>query len=115
MSDACLFMAVDLLQLDPNYARTQFWLGRVYSQKRMHSEAIAASRKILEAMPDSNLALTEMAYSLAAGRPPNRSEQNFTTAGGEIRAVFCAELQPRCNSHLAQRARGSYEVHATGV
>ena len=54
------------LQLDPNYARTQFWLGRVYSQKQMHSEAIAASRKILEAMPDSNLALTEMAYSLAA-------------------------------------------------
>jgi TolB-like protein/DNA-binding winged helix-turn-helix (wHTH) protein/Flp pilus assembly protein TadD len=55
------------LQLDPNYARTQFWLGRVYSQKQMHSEAIAASRKVLEAMPDSNLALTEMAYSLAAG------------------------------------------------
>ncbi len=76
------------LQLDPNYARTQFWLGRVYSQKQMHSEAIAASRKILEAMPDSNLALTEMAYSLAAGgrqtearkilrRLEERSERSF--------------------------------------
>jgi TolB-like protein/DNA-binding winged helix-turn-helix (wHTH) protein/Tfp pilus assembly protein PilF len=57
------------LQLDPNYVRTHFWLGRVYSQKGMHKEAIAASEKILEAMPDSTLGLTEMAYSLAvAGR-----------------------------------------------
>ena len=29
------------MQLDPNYVRTHFWLGRVYSQKGMHSEAIA--------------------------------------------------------------------------
>lgn len=57
------------MQLDPNYARTQFWLGRVYSQKGMHREAIAASEKLLAAMPDSTLGLTEMAYSLAvAGR-----------------------------------------------
>lgn len=57
------------MQLDPNYVRTHFWLGRVYSQKGMHKEAIAASEKILEAMPDSTLGLTEMAYSLAvAGR-----------------------------------------------
>jgi TolB-like protein/DNA-binding winged helix-turn-helix (wHTH) protein len=57
------------MQLDPNYVRTHFWLGRVYSQKAMHREAIAASEKILEAMPDSTLGLTEMAYSLAvAGR-----------------------------------------------
>jgi TolB-like protein/DNA-binding winged helix-turn-helix (wHTH) protein/Tfp pilus assembly protein PilF len=57
------------LLLDPNYGRTHFWLGRVYSQKGMHRGAIAASEKILEAMPDSTLGLTEMAYSLAlAGR-----------------------------------------------
>src|SRR4029079_17017119 len=57
------------MQLDPNYARTQFWLGRGYSQKGMHREAIVASEKILAAMPDSTLGLTEMAYSLAvAGR-----------------------------------------------
>jgi TolB-like protein/DNA-binding winged helix-turn-helix (wHTH) protein len=57
------------MQLDPKYVRTHFWMGRVYSQKGMHWEAIAASEKILEAMPDSTLGLTEMAYSLAvAGR-----------------------------------------------
>jgi TolB-like protein/DNA-binding winged helix-turn-helix (wHTH) protein/Tfp pilus assembly protein PilF len=57
------------MQLDPNYVRTHFWLGRVYSQKGMHREAIAAAEKILEAMPDSTLGLTEMGYSLAvAGR-----------------------------------------------
>jgi TolB-like protein/DNA-binding winged helix-turn-helix (wHTH) protein/Tfp pilus assembly protein PilF len=54
------------MQLDPNFARTHFWLGRVYSQKGMHAEAIAASKKILDAMPDGTLGLTEMAYSLAA-------------------------------------------------
>jgi len=32
----------------------------------MHREAIMASEKILETMPDSNLGLTEMAYALAA-------------------------------------------------
>ncbi len=54
------------MQLDPSYARTHFWLGRVYSQKGMHKEAIASARKILDAMPDSTVGLTEMAYSLAA-------------------------------------------------
>src|SRR5205814_2899499 len=43
------------MQLDPNYVRTHFWLGRVYSQKGMHREAIAAAEKILESMPDSTL------------------------------------------------------------
>jgi TolB-like protein/DNA-binding winged helix-turn-helix (wHTH) protein/Flp pilus assembly protein TadD len=79
------------IQLDPTYARTHFWLGRVYSQKGMHKEAIAASKKILEAMPDSTLGLTEMAYSLAAaghqteareilGRLEERSKNIFVPA-----------------------------------
>jgi len=79
------------LQLDPNYTRTHFWLGRVYSQKGMHREAIAAAEKILEAMPDSTLGLTEMAYSLAAagrktearqilGRLEEKSKSTFVPA-----------------------------------
>jgi TolB-like protein/DNA-binding winged helix-turn-helix (wHTH) protein/Flp pilus assembly protein TadD len=63
------------LQLDPNYVRTHFWLGRVYSQKGMHREAIAASEKILEAMPDSTLGLTEMAYSLAVAGQREEARQ----------------------------------------
>ncbi|HZQ96963.1 MAG TPA: tetratricopeptide repeat protein [Candidatus Sulfotelmatobacter sp.] len=67
--DEGIVQAQKAMQLDPNYVRTHFWLGRVYSQKGMHREAIAAAEKILEAMPDSTLGLTEMAYSLAvAGR-----------------------------------------------
>jgi len=67
--DQAIWQGQKALQLDPNYARTHFWLGRVYSQKGMHREAIVASEKILAAMPDSTLGLTEMAYSLAvAGR-----------------------------------------------
>src|SRR5438876_8735372 len=54
------------MQLDPGYYRTHFWLGRVYAQKHMYKEAIAESEIVLKATPDSNLALTEMAYSLAA-------------------------------------------------
>jgi len=63
------------MQLDPNYVRTHFWMGRVYSQKGMHSEAIAASKKILESMPDSTLGLTEMAYSLAAAGRQREARQ----------------------------------------
>ena len=67
--DQAVWEGQKALQLDSNYARTHFWLGRVYSQKGMHREAIVASEKILAAMPDSTLGLTEMAYSLAvAGR-----------------------------------------------
>jgi TolB-like protein/DNA-binding winged helix-turn-helix (wHTH) protein/Tfp pilus assembly protein PilF len=54
------------MQLDPGYYRTHFWLGRVYAQKRMYKEAIAEAGIVLKATPDSNLGLTEMAYSLAA-------------------------------------------------
>jgi TolB-like protein/DNA-binding winged helix-turn-helix (wHTH) protein/Flp pilus assembly protein TadD len=64
--DQAIEQSQKAMQLDPNYARTHFWLGRVYSQKGMHREAIMASEKILETMPDSNLGLTEMAYALAA-------------------------------------------------
>ncbi|MGZ4731971.1 MAG: tetratricopeptide repeat protein [Terriglobales bacterium] len=67
--DQAIVQGQKAMQLDPDYARTHFWLGRVYSQKGMHAEAILASEKILETMPDSNLGLTEMAYALAvAGR-----------------------------------------------
>jgi tetratricopeptide (TPR) repeat protein len=55
------------LQLNPDYYRTHFWLGRVYAQKGLYEEAIAESKKVLQAMPDSSVGLTELAYSLAAG------------------------------------------------
>ena len=68
--DRAILQAQKALQLDPAYYRTHFWLGRVYAQKRMFKEAVAEAEMVLKAMPDSNLGLTEMAYSLAAaGRP----------------------------------------------
>ena len=73
--DQAIVQGQKAMQLDPNYARTHFWLGRVYSQKGMHREAIAASEKILETTPDSTMGLTEMAYSLAsAGRQTEARE-----------------------------------------
>jgi TolB-like protein/DNA-binding winged helix-turn-helix (wHTH) protein/Flp pilus assembly protein TadD len=68
--DHAIQQAQKALQLDPAYYRTHFWLGRVYAQKRMFKEAVAEAEMVLKATPDSNLGLTEMAYSLAAaGRP----------------------------------------------
>jgi tetratricopeptide (TPR) repeat protein len=76
------------MQLDPNYVRTHFWLGRVYSQKGMHREAIAASEKILEAMPDSTLGLTEMAYSLAVAGRRNEARQILGRLEERSRSAF---------------------------
>jgi tetratricopeptide (TPR) repeat protein len=57
------------LQLDPSFARAHFWLGRAYAQKRMYPESVSEAEKVLQGMPDSTLALTELAYSLGtAGR-----------------------------------------------
>jgi TolB-like protein/DNA-binding winged helix-turn-helix (wHTH) protein/Tfp pilus assembly protein PilF len=67
--DGAILQAQKAIQLDPAYYRTHFWLGRVYGQKRMFKEAIAESQTVFKATPESNMALTEMAYSLAtAGR-----------------------------------------------
>ncbi len=76
------------IQLDPNYVRTHFWLGRVYSQKGMHTEAIAASEKILESMPDSTLGLTEMAYSLAVAGRRNEARQILRRLEGRATSAF---------------------------
>jgi TolB-like protein/Tfp pilus assembly protein PilF len=76
------------MQLDPNYVRTHFWMGRVYSQKRMHREAIAASEKILESMPDSTLGLTEMAYSLAAAGRRKEARQILRRLEGRSSSAF---------------------------
>src|SRR5215470_6952350 len=65
--DRAIQEAQKAMQLDPGYYRTHFWLGRVYAQKRMYKEAVAEAEIVLKATPDSNLGLTEMAYSLAAG------------------------------------------------
>jgi adenylate cyclase len=65
--DGALVQAHKAMQLDPNYYRIHFWMARVYSQKHMDQEAIAEAEIVQRAVPDSNLALTEMAYSLAAG------------------------------------------------
>ena len=64
--DRAIEQARKAMQLDPGYYRTHFWLGRVYAQKRMYKEAVAEAEIVLKATPDSNLGLTEMAYSLAA-------------------------------------------------
>ena len=76
------------MQLDPNYVRTHFWLGRVYSQKGMHREAIAASEKILESMPDSTLGLTEMAYSLAVAGQRKEARQILRRLEGRSTSAF---------------------------
>jgi tetratricopeptide (TPR) repeat protein len=65
--DGAVVQAQKAMQLDADYYRTHFWLARVYAQKQMYKEAVAESEIVLKATPDSSLALTEMAYSLAAG------------------------------------------------
>jgi TolB-like protein/DNA-binding winged helix-turn-helix (wHTH) protein/Flp pilus assembly protein TadD len=64
--DGALAQAQKAMQLDPDYYRTHFWLGRVYAQKGMYQNAVDESERVLKATPDSTLGLTEMAYSLAA-------------------------------------------------
>jgi adenylate cyclase len=89
--DGAILQAKKAMQLDPGYYRTHFWLGRVYAQKHLFKEAIAESEIVLKATPESNLAWTEMAYSLAAaGRPgearkilrrlEERTKNNFVPA-----------------------------------
>lgn len=63
--DRAIQQAQKAMQLDPGYYRTHFWLGRVYDQKHMYNEAVNEAGIVLKATPDSNLGLTEMAYSLA--------------------------------------------------
>jgi len=77
--DRAIQHADKAMQLDPSYYRTHFWLGRVYAQKKMYKEAIAEAETVLKATPDSNLGLTEMAYSLALG---GRQSEARTILGG---------------------------------
>lgn len=70
-----LVQAQKAMQLDPNYYRTRFWMARVYAQMRMHKEAIAEAEIVQRTLSNSNLALTEMAYSLAAGGHSNEARQ----------------------------------------
>jgi TolB-like protein/DNA-binding winged helix-turn-helix (wHTH) protein/Tfp pilus assembly protein PilF len=65
--DGAILQAKKAMQLDPGYYRTHFWLGRAYAQKGLYKEAITEAELVLKALPDSNVALTEMAYSLAIG------------------------------------------------
>jgi len=62
-----LVQAQKAMQLDPNYYRTHFWMARVYSQMRLHKEAVTEAEIVQRALSNSNLALTEMGYCLAAG------------------------------------------------
>jgi len=65
--DGALVQAEKALQLDSAYYRTHFWMARVYSQMRLHKEAVAEAEIVERSLSNSNLALTEKAYCLAAG------------------------------------------------
>ena len=84
--DRATDQAKKALQLEPDYYRTHFWLARVYAQKGMYGEAIAESEKVLQAMPDSSVGLTELAYSLAVGS--RQPEASFAAFGAEIERDF---------------------------
>lgn len=86
--DGALVQAQKAMQLDPDYYRTHFWMARVYSQKHMYKEAVAEAEIVQRAVPGSNLALTEMAYSLAA-------------AGHQAEArKILRQLEQRATSHF---------------
>ncbi len=51
-------------QLDTEFPRIHFWLGRVYEQMGKYSEAIAEAERVGPS-PDSTLRVTEMAYAYA--------------------------------------------------
>jgi TolB-like protein/DNA-binding winged helix-turn-helix (wHTH) protein/Tfp pilus assembly protein PilF len=51
-------------QLDSEFARTHFWLGRVYAQMGKYSEAITEAGRSSPS-PESTLSLTEMAHATA--------------------------------------------------
>jgi len=51
-------------QLDTEFPRIHFWLGRVYEQMGKYSEAIAEAERAGPS-PDSTLRVTEMAYAYA--------------------------------------------------
>lgn len=87
--DRAIQQARKALQLDPVYYRTHFWLGRVYAQKRMFKEAVTEAEMVLNATPDSNLGLTEMAYSLAA-----------TGRSTEARAILRRLLERKKNAFV---------------
>jgi tetratricopeptide (TPR) repeat protein len=73
--DRAIEQAQKGLQLHPDYYRIHFWMARVYAQKGMYQEAVAESGKVLQAMPDSTLGWTELAYSLAAGGRQSESRK----------------------------------------
>jgi TolB-like protein len=67
--DSAITQAKKAMLLAPDYYRIHFWLGRVYGQNKMPEKAIEEAQIVLRSNPDSNLGLTELAYSLAiAGR-----------------------------------------------
>ena len=57
--------------LDPGFARTHFWLQRVYEQMGRYSEAMAETQR-MDLSPDSVLSMTEMAY--ASGKAGKTAE-----------------------------------------
>ena len=86
--DGAIVQAQKAMQLDPGYYRTHFWLARVYAQKKMYKEAIAEAEIVLKATPDSNLALTEMAYSLAGGGRQSEAREILHRLGDRAKSNF---------------------------
>ena len=76
------------LQLDPDYYRIHFWLARVYAQKGMHPEAVAEAKKVLQAMPDSAVGLTELAYSLATNGRQSDAQKILQRLQEESKRTF---------------------------
>ncbi|HUA17087.1 MAG TPA: winged helix-turn-helix domain-containing protein [Verrucomicrobiae bacterium] len=104
--DGALAQAQKAMQLDPGYYRTHFWMARVYSQMRLHQEAIAEAEIVQRALPNSNLALTEMAYCLGTGGHPAEARQILL----ELEQRAKSEFVPAYNLAVIHLALGENDA-----
>jgi TolB-like protein/DNA-binding winged helix-turn-helix (wHTH) protein/Tfp pilus assembly protein PilF len=86
--DRALEQAKRGLQLNPDYYRIHFWMARVYAQKGMHDKAVEEAEKVVRAMPDTTLGLTELAYSLATDNRPTEARDILRRLEEKSRHTF---------------------------
>ena len=101
------------LQLAPDYCRTHFWVWGCTPRKECIGRR-SQNRKVLRAMPNSSVGLTELAYSLAAGgrqlearkilqRLEQKSKRDFVPAYN-LAVIHVALNEPDKALHYLQKA-----------
>ncbi len=103
------------LEMDSSFWLSHINMGRAYTQKGMHAEAINKLQKARELSAGNTEVLSFLGFAYAAAGKRDEAREDAPRAGRAIEEQLRPAISPRHNPHRTRRERSSVRMARTRV